>query len=416
MQHQPAPWTHDVIRLLEAASKARQRMFILLSLLIINNCQSKKRNHRQDPPGSSAPASSAQLPVIKAKSSGALNGRFASACDLVADSDGVRLIRATRSGALVEHKLHRNRPHAWRGRSLHSGFTGETIVELRAAASKGRFAIITRSQTHELSSIRLFHFGRSQKSSRPPTLLAGPAHLSKQHQRRQGYIHLATAEEGYASFFVSGEEPCVPGSPRRCLQVLARHHPSQKRLRPALSLPLPCARPLVGFRRDAVFQHYAVCSHVSGRATTTLFSAQKTPAYAQVDERLHGCLPTGLASPGPSRHETSWLMGTCKDKRYAFAVNGVQVAPRPVELLHSDLGCDPDGQLLLGRLGARGNNQPLATTSSNLAAVLNMAKLGHSRSNAAAIYDGKVLFVLSTDKQRIKLSRLRCKGATVNID
>lgn len=388
----------------------------LCSLLCLSCCD-KGTNSLHAQPSDSSSDSQRQpqphTPTSSAKNPGTIP---TAACALVLSKRRVGLIRARSDGVLNLQTLPAHGPLSERPRILHTGFGNEKVIEIKAASRGEEFGVLVRSVRGKTATVRFFQFGTRYNIARPPSLVAGPAPFGKQHREREGYLHLRNTENGYASFFVSADNTCAHDPTQGCLQIESRHHPSQRMLRPTLSLPRPCQRPLVGFRQDNVFHHYAVCSFESGRPVTTLFSAQRRPAYAQADERLFGCEPVGLIAADSNDSPDGWLIGNCSGKRRALGFHGIDVDERAKSLLPNDIGCDADNHIRIQRLGDNGSNLLLRQPATDLASLLDLPRLGHTRRSAAAVYNGNVLFVASLRAKHVKVSRIHCDNGILHVN
>ena len=65
--------------------------------------------------------------------------------------------------------------------------------------------------------------------------------------------------------------------------------------------------------------HYAVCNRSGPKPVTTLFTAQRSPSYAEASELFAGCLDVRALRLG----ERIWLVGRCAGVRRVTAIEGL---------------------------------------------------------------------------------------------
>ena len=170
--------------------------------------------------------------------------------------------------------------------------------------------------------------------------------------------------------------------------------------RPRLAVPTPCEGGVIGVVLAGEHWHYGVCAIDKGtQPSSTVFTTQAEPPYAQAQELLRGCTPLGLTALDP---RDVWLVGSCDGKRTGVLLRGIDAASPMTDLSNAELRCDKDRPML-----TLAQNRVLADKVAGIAPLLptGIAPLG-----ARAVWTGSALLVAHSVAGEVTLTRYRCVG------
>ena len=216
----------------------------------------------------------------------------------------------------------------------------------------------------------------------------------------RGNVALTALEDGRFLALVRAEpEPCHDAAARnqQCVRVAFRHlQGTQTDSRPGLSLPRPCASPIVGITAVGAHRHYAVCDASSGKPVTTLFTARYRNVYAQSETLLRDCKPAALVTLDSQVALTARCSGAIRLGR----VDGI--APVDVATVTTSLACE-DRALALTTSG--GDRFTIPRPTRGLALLL---PSDLQRVDARAIWTGEALLVVYPTAGALRMARHRC--------
>ncbi|MEZ4438224.1 MAG: hypothetical protein R3B72_04005 [Polyangiaceae bacterium] len=184
------------------------------------------------------------------------------------------------------------------------------IQEVVAARSGDRHAVLwsRRDATGERSSAWVSEGGIEALG---PTVVTAGRQLALTGDGDGGFLALARGPD----------EACHDSDAEagRCATFAIHRLGEAGAPRPLLALPNPCHDAVAGFVATAGRWHYAVCNRSGPKPVTTLFTAQRSPSYAEASELFAGCLDVRALRLG----ERIWLVGRCAGVRRVTAIEGL---------------------------------------------------------------------------------------------
>ena len=112
----------------------------------------------------------------------------------------------------------------------------------------------------------------------------------------RGHVAAVATDAGVSVLFRQVDGPCESGGRRSCARLAQRRLGSDDERGLGWSLPVACARPLVGAAVVDGIRYHALCAKVGGVPETTTFGIQFEPRYAHAEPMLTGCEPLSLTA------------------------------------------------------------------------------------------------------------------------
>ncbi|HZO13802.1 MAG TPA: hypothetical protein VFB62_11110, partial [Polyangiaceae bacterium] len=219
---------------------------------------------------------------------------------------------------------------------------------------------------------------------------------------RRGHVAVGVGRAGKLIAFHRGaREPCEYGKPEPCASFGMHELPGRggEPTRPRLAVPKPCEGGVIGVVLAGEHLHYGVCAIDGAQASSTVFTTQPEPPYAQAQELLRGCTPLGMTALDS---RDVWVVGSCSGKRTGVLLRGIDAASPMTDLSNVELRCEKERPIL-----ALAQNRVLADPVAGIAPLLptSLAPLG-----ARAVWTGSALIVAHPAAGELTLTRYRCVG------
>ncbi len=238
----------------------------------------------------------------------------------------------------------------------------------------------------------------------------GPTELGRVGKR--GHVAVDASSDGELVVLRRGSVvPCTEQSDQPCTGFdffRLRPEGAAKRGLP-LAVPEPCDVGIAAFSSTPGRRHYGVCTRKAGKRTTTVFSIQTDPEYAQANDVLPGCGPRGSVVLG----DVTFVSADCARGRRAVRIVGGGAPSVSHDFSGAELSCDGDRPRLEWPHDPALSYR-LSKPAPRLAGVLpeKMAP-GASR----AVWTGSALLVLVPTGDGVSLRRYQCvAGAMVLAD
>jgi hypothetical protein len=216
---------------------------------------------------------------------------------------------------------------------------------------------------------------------------------------RRGHVVVSLGRRGRLVAFHRGPDaPCEAHA--RCASYAMHELPPRgsDSLRPSLVVPSPCDGGIVGVALAGAHWNYGVCALEEGRASTTVFTAQDDPPYAQAQAMLPGCSPLGMTA----LDREVWMVGVCDGRRSGVRWRGIDL-PSPVhDLSNLEIVCRGERAAL-----TLDGEIPLAHPVAGLGPLL-PSRLAPG--GARAVWTGSALLVAYRAADTLELARYRCLG------
>ncbi|MEM6954552.1 MAG: hypothetical protein AAF645_02655 [Myxococcota bacterium] len=263
-----------------------------LAVLLFAGCEDEPRGPVLPPPPPPAPrvAVAAPRPIASAGS-----------VDLVAtpehawlifgppsaDGGGIRALRLSPLGEAEGTEL-----------TLTPNFTGlaPQAEEVVAAADGGRMRVAWLERNQLAFSIRSL----VTSAETPAAADASTLETASRDQAGRGFLAMRSGNGVFDLLHRRSDGPCHDGGRDRCARFASHRAPNQETSRRGggMSIPVPCAAPIVGFETAGGVWYEALCSREGDQTKTTVFAFQFEPQYAHAAPVLEGCTPYAMTTLG----------------------------------------------------------------------------------------------------------------------
>jgi hypothetical protein len=384
---------------------ATRGLTVCLALLAAPGC----KEERVEPGAPSAGSASASATVTTAKAR-LVGGETVveeplverTAFDLTASEGGALLVFAAPEGGVRARRIGADgRP----GATTDVVSQTDRVVELAAAEGGERVAVAWVEQGDVGVRARVA-LGSAETLSFAPPFDLGAATLSTTDRGHVSVAALGGAStssggQRFVVFHRGAKEPCSE-APSGCV-VFPLHQVDDQGVTPrrvTLSVPAPCGRGVAGFATVGNRWYYGVCALRDGRSSTTMFTIEHHPEYAQAETVLPGCVPLATAVLGGE----ALLVGQCGRERRAVRVGRREAVVEAVGLTDVSVTC-ADGVPRIVASGSSPLDDTLAGSSGDIAALL-PARLAPP--DARALWTGQALLVAVGSPRGVSVRKHRC--------